>query len=109
MNSPTKRRLNPQRQRLVPAHFSWLDHRLVREHDIEKADVCAWALYLFLITVADAGGLSYCSEASLCRRLQIDAGRLARARRDLIALDLIAYDAPLYQVLNPSSELSTFA
>lgn len=100
MNSPTKRLLNPQRQRQVPAHFSWLDHRLVREHDIDKADVCAWALYLFLVTVADACGLSYDSEASLCRRLQMDAGRLARARRDLIALDLIAYDTPLYQVLS---------
>jgi hypothetical protein len=72
----------------------------VREHYIEKADVCAWALYLFLVTVADACGLSYYSEASLCRRLQMDAGRLARARRDLIALDLIAYDPPLYQVLS---------
>jgi hypothetical protein len=100
MNSPTKRLVNPERQRQVPAHFSWLDHRLVREHYIEKADVCAWALYLFLVTVADACGLSYYSEASLCRRLQMDAGRLARARRDLITLDLIAYDAPLYQVLS---------
>jgi hypothetical protein len=26
--------------------------------------------------------------------------RLARARRDLIALDLIAFDPPLYQVLS---------
>ena len=67
----------------------------MREHYIEKADVCAWALYLFLVTVADACGLSCYSEASLCRRLQMDAGRLARARRDLIA-----YDAPLYQVLS---------
>ena len=100
MNSPTKRLVNPERQRQVPAHFSWLDHRLVRDHYIEKADVCAWALYLFLVTVADACGLSYYSEASLCRRLQMDAGRLARARRDLIALDLIAYDPPLYQVLS---------
>ena len=30
----------------------------------------------------------------------MDAGRLARARRDLIALDLIAYDTPLYQALS---------
>jgi len=30
MNSPTKRPLNPQRQRQVPAHFSRLDHWLVR-------------------------------------------------------------------------------
>ena len=50
----TKRVLNPERLRQVPEHFSWIDHRLVREHFIEKADVGAWALYLFLVTVADA-------------------------------------------------------
>ena len=43
-----KRVLNPERLRQVPEHFSWLDHRLVREHYIERADVYAWALYLFL-------------------------------------------------------------
>ncbi len=98
--SVSKRLLNLQRQRQVPEHFSWLDHRLVREHYIEKADVCAWALYLFLVTVGDAHGLSYYSDATLSRRLRLDPQRLACARRDLIALDLIAYDPPLYQVLN---------
>ncbi len=100
MNMPTKRILNLERQRQVPEHFSWIDHRLVREHYIEKADVCAWSLYLFLVTVADGNGLSYYGEASLCRRLRLDPVRLARARRDLIDLDLIAYDPPLYQVLS---------
>ena len=52
--STMKRVLNPERLRQVPEHFSWLDHRLVREHTIEQADVVAWALYLFLVTVADA-------------------------------------------------------
>ena len=98
--STTKRVLNPERLRQVPEHFSWLDHRLVRDHYIEKADACAWALYLFLVTVADAHGLSYYSDASLCRRLRLDPDRLARTRRDLIQLDLIAYDPPLYQVLS---------
>ncbi len=96
----SKRVLNPDRLRQVPEHFSWLDHRLVREHTIEKADVCAWALYLFLVTVADAHGLSYYSEATLSRRLKLDLQRLAQARRDLVALDLIAYDPPLTQVLS---------
>jgi hypothetical protein len=59
-----KRILNPDRLRQVPEHFSWLDHRLVREHYIEKADVCAWALYLFLLSVADVHGLSYYSDAT---------------------------------------------
>ena len=98
--STQKRMLNPERQRQVPEHFSWLDHRLVREHYIEKANVCAWALYLFLVTVADANGLSYYSEASLTRHLGLDGAQLSRARRDLISLDLVAYDPPLYQVLS---------
>lgn len=98
--SIAKRILNLERQRQIPEHFSWIDHRLVREHTIEKADVTAWALYLFLVTVADSHGLSYYGDASLMRRLHLTAERLARARTDLIALDLIAYDPPLYQVLS---------
>jgi len=66
--SVLKRVLNPERLRQVPEHFSWLDHRLVREHYIERADVCAWALYLFLLGVADVHGLSYYSEPSGCVR-----------------------------------------
>lgn len=98
--SMEKRILNPERVRQVPAHFSWLDHRLVREHYIEKADAPAWALYLFLVCVADAQGLSYYADATLARHLGLDAQRLVRARRDLIRLDLIAYEPPLTQVLN---------
>ncbi|MCB1240812.1 MAG: hypothetical protein KDB30_14235 [Tetrasphaera sp.] len=96
----SKRILNPQRRRELPEHFSWLDHRLVREHYIEKADASAWALYLFLLCVADAHGLSYYAEATLSRRLRLAPEALARARRALIELDLIAFDPPLYQVLS---------
>lgn len=98
--SVTKRVLDPNRLRQIPEHFSWLDHRLVREHYIEKADVCAWALYLFLLCVADAHGLSYYADATLARRLHLPLERLVRARRDLIELGLIAFDPPLYQVLS---------
>jgi hypothetical protein len=98
--SVAKRVLNPARLRQVPEHFSWLDHRLVREHYIERADVCAWALYLFLLSVADVHGLSYYSDRTLGQRLRLTPERLALARRDLLALDLIAYDPPLYQVLS---------
>lgn len=92
--------LRPERLRTVPAHFSWLDHRLVREHFIERAEVDAWALYLFLVTVADAHGLSYYGDATLGRRLRLDPPRLTRARTALVALDLVAYAPPLYQVLS---------
>ena len=96
----TKQILIFERQRRLPEHFSWVDHRLVREHYIEKADTSAWALYLFLVTVADARGLSYYGDTQLARRLHLTPERLAIARRDLLILDLIAYDPPLYQVLS---------
>ena len=98
--SVSKRVLDLRRLRQVPEHFSWIDHRLVREHLIEQADVCVWALYLVLVCVADAHGLSYYGDASLCRRLRLSPERLAQARRDHVALDLIAFDPPIYQVLS---------
>jgi hypothetical protein len=98
--SVNKRVLDFRRVRQVPEQFSWIDHRLVREHRIEQADVCAWALYLVLVCVADGHGLSYYGDASLCRRLRLAPERQAQARRDLFTLDLIAYEPPLYQVLS---------
>ena len=52
-----KRVLCPERLRQLPTHFSWVDHRLVRAHYLEHCDPPAAALYLFLVTVADAQGL----------------------------------------------------
>ncbi len=64
-----KRLLVPSRVRQVPRQFSWVDHRLVRDHHIERCDPPALALYLFLVTVADAKGLSYYADGSTRRRL----------------------------------------
>jgi len=94
-----KRVLARERIRRIPAQFSWLDQRLVRDRHIERCDAPGCALYLFLVTVADAQGLSYYSEASIARRLSMDPARLAQARADLLRLGLIAYESPLYQVL----------
>ena len=67
-----KRLLVPERRRELPAHFSWLDHRLVQEHHIERAEVGGWA-WIF---------------------------RVWRARNALLGLDLIAFEPPLVQVLS---------
>ena len=90
----------PARRRRCPSQFSWIDQRLARERYFERAPCEAWALYLFLLTVADPNGGSYYSERSLCVRLGMAPDRLVRARRALIELDLIAYRAPVYQVLS---------
>jgi hypothetical protein len=94
-----KRVLCPERVRQVPAQFSWIDHRLVRERYLERCDPPAAALYLFLVTVADAQGLSYYSDAAIVRGLSLSAAYLRQARDDLIRIGLIAYQRPLYQVL----------
>jgi len=94
-----KRVICSERVRKIPTQFSWVDHRLVRERYIERCDAHAAALYLFLVTVADAQGLSYYSDASLGRSLSTDPVRLSKARGDLMRAGLIAYQRPLYQVL----------
>jgi hypothetical protein len=94
-----KRVLCKQRLRQVPPQFSWIDHRLVRDRHISRCSANALALYLFLVTVADGQGLSYYADATICRLLPLDEQALARARRELIDSQLIAYQRPLYQVL----------
>ena len=94
-----KRILRPDRLRQVPAQFSWLDQRLVRENFLRRAEPSAWALYLVLVTVADAQGLSYYSDPTLSRLLQLEPLALAQVRQQLVAADLVAYQKPLYQVL----------
>jgi hypothetical protein len=94
-----KHPLSPTQLRRVPSQFSWVDQRLVREHWIDHLSHEACALYLFLVTVADAQGLSYYAESSLCQRLVMTSTELHQARRTLIQRGLVAYQSPLYQVL----------
>lgn len=100
-----KRLISPRRRRKVPAQFSWVDHRLVRDRHIDRCTPEALALYLFLVTVADADGLSYYSDPKVAQRLSMDPAGLAAARRVLLATELIAYERPLYQVLSLEPEI----
>lgn len=95
-----KRLLNPERLRKVPPQFSWIDHRLVQQNYFTRCDHSAWALYLFLASVADAEGLSYYSDASLMRRLKMDPLGLSASRQQLVQAGLLAYEKPFYQVLS---------
>ena len=94
----------PQRVRKVPQQFSWVDQRLARERRIDHCSHPAAALYLFLITVGDAKGLSYYADASVMRRLSMDPSTLRQARENLVHLGLIAWKKPLYQVLSLDEE-----
>lgn len=102
-----KHPLRPDRLRQIPASFSWIDHRLVRQNYIQRCDCVALALYLFLVSVSDVQGVSYYSDRSMCQRLKLDLVQLAAARTELQKADLIAYQKPLYQVLSLEPESST--
>jgi len=76
-----------------------VDQRLVRERHIDQLSHEACALYLFLVTVADAQGLSFYADRSLCERLSMSPAVLDQARQALVVCALVAYQRPLYQVL----------
>lgn len=94
-----KQVLRPERIRTVPEQFSWVDQSLVQHHLIDRCTSHSAALYLFLVTVADHQGLSYYGAATLASRLHLSEAEFIAARTELIALELIAWKAPLYQVL----------
>jgi len=98
--------LIPSRRRRVPRQFSWIDQRLVRERHIGRCTPEALALYLFLVTVADAEGLSFYSEGTIAERLGWLPAQVCQARDGLARAGLIAFEAPLYQVLS-LEELTT--
>jgi len=95
-----KQPIVPQKRRRIPPQFSWIDHRLVRDGHLQDQNAPALALYLFLVAVADADGLSWYSDQALCRQLNWKADQLHHAREDLAQAALIAYRKPLYQVLD---------
>ena len=94
-----KQLLEPGRRRHIPKSFSWVDQRLVRKGHISAIDDSARALYLFLIIVADAEGLSYYSEGRICKIMGWETPTLCAARLALIQARLIAYGYSQYQVL----------
>ena len=108
-----KRPISFPKLRKVPKQFSWVDQRLVRDHHIDQLSHEACTLYLFLVTVADAEGLSVYSERSLCQRLSMTLTGVRQARQALIPRALVASQSPLSQVLalggaprGPATELA---
>lgn len=87
------------RIRVIKGGFGWVDHRLVRDRHVDACSVEALALYLFLVTVADADGVSFWSDAATCDRLPLSRGELVACRKELTDAGLVAYEKPVTQVL----------
>ncbi len=88
----------PERLREIPQHFSWLDHKLVKNRALKRCSAEASCLYLFLVCVGDKLGMSYYSDKAI--KLQVNVENLEKARKELFAADLLAYTRPFYQVLS---------
>src|SRR5271169_1505255 len=94
-----KQILVPGRVRRPPsAGWSWIDRRFLREHAARLSHE-AIVLYFFLAAVSDKDGLSFYGDASIALRLRMAETVVVRARDELVAADLVAYRAPLAQVL----------
>ena len=102
---PTKRLLDARRRRKgLPRGFGWIDHRLLRDGYLGHCSPEALALYVLLVCAADAQGLSFYSDARIAELLALAPPALSAARRQLMALGLIAYQKPLYQLLSLETE-----
>lgn len=91
--------LQSARLRHIPKGFGWVDHRLLRDGHIRNCSSDALALYLVLICASDGQGLSYYGDGLVCSLLGWSRGRLESARKCLVDHDLLAWEAPLYQLL----------
>jgi hypothetical protein len=96
----TKRILRPERLRVVPRSFSWVDHGLLRDGHLERLQPREILLYFFLVLVGDRRGLSYYSPPAISRYLKLSEDEIRHARRSLAERGLIAFQKPLYQVLS---------
>ena len=95
-----KELIDPRLRRRIPEHFTWVDHRLVREGYIRKCSIKSHGFYLFLLAVSDAEGLSYYGDQRVSQELGISEGSVSELRRELISARLIAYKDGIYQLLN---------
>lgn len=92
--------LVPERVRRPPGEgFSWVDRRFLREFAPKLAGDTV-SLYFFLAAASDKDGLSFYADRTVAVRLRMNEQAVVRAREELITHDLVAYQAPLTQVLS---------
>jgi len=91
----------PDRRRSIRGSFSWIDHRFLREGFDQGLSRLEKLLYFILVAVSNKDGVSFYSDVRLAELLDIRfPHELEAARNELVARDLIAYEAGIYQVLD---------
>jgi len=102
MKAPLARRqpLRPDRLRPLERPFGWIPFRFLKSGWLPRLGRDAKLLYFFLCLVADGRGISFYGDARIEHLLALSAGELVQARDELTALDLLAFDGRVYQVLS---------
>jgi len=94
-----KKIINPDRVRHVNGGFSFIPHRFLTDGFLTSLSQQEVLLYFFLILASDSNGLSYYSNDSICKFLQLDIDAYLKARDGLLIKGLIAFDSTIFQVL----------
>lgn len=84
--------------RVLPSRYGVIDQRLINEGYLKKITPEALCLYVFLCVVADRRGRSWYSDSRLQQQVRVNF--IDDARNSLLELGLIAWEAPVYSVLN---------
>ena len=92
--------LRPERIRTLEKPFGWIAFRVLSSGILDRLSPMAMLLYFFLSLVADENGMSFYGERRLTSVLKLSRAVLASARSELCAMDLLAFDGRLYQVLS---------
>jgi hypothetical protein len=95
-----KRILCPDRVRKIGGSFAFVEHRFLRDGFWVSLTRDELLLYFLLVMAADRAGVSYYGYEKLCNLLSISVDDTIAARNALIDKDLIAFEAPLFQVLS---------
>jgi len=96
----TKKILSPNRVRRISRGFSFIPHRFLTDGFLTSLTQKELLLYFFLALVSDRYGISFYSYDSICSLLSITLDDYLLARDGLIKKNLIAFESPVFQVLD---------
>jgi len=100
MNVLEKHPVDAARIRRMPRQFGAVDRGLVYRCWTRQLSLEAVALYVMLVCVADAQGLSYYSDRRIGELLNVEPSQVVSARELLLHRGLILYQRPMYQLLD---------
>lgn len=90
--------------RKLPQRYGVIDQRMVSEGYLKRLPAEAVSLYVFLCVVADRTGRSWYSDGRLVQQVRLSS--LAGARERLVEAGLIAWERPVYTVLDVPRRVS---